>query len=294
MKNNEEDKPLLKSGGGKKVPDRSGALTIIAAVLIVAAAVVITCLNRFTGVFVSGPTEKKIAKNLDLKDPLWVESLAELILPPCEKDFSIYGAFSYAGERSGVTQVYATMAAVDDIRLHYLGLLENPLAPDTNDVGVLELSGLVKGRRVRVVNYFSEVSNLIQVDIEMTGEYADTIRRKVIDSFPEEAVAAAPPIGAFASGATTEGYVMYDYNTLASDVYANVPLFSRAYAFAGTPGELREKINALKDHYGDPANASISDGIAEIKSGPYLYQVKPVENGPGTKVALVVQTIPER
>ncbi|MDR1308194.1 MAG: hypothetical protein LBK74_11550 [Treponema sp.] len=194
----------------------------------------------------------------------------------------------------GSKKVYATMAAVDDIRLHYLGLLENSLLPDNNGVGVLELSGVVKGRKVRVVNYFSEVSNLIQVDIEMTGEYADTIRRKVIDSFPEEAIAAAPPIAAFASGGAAEGYVMYDYNTFASDVYANAPLFSRAYPFAGTAEELREKINALKDHYTDPANASIGGGIAEIKSGAYLYQVKPVENGAGTRVALVVQTIPER
>jgi hypothetical protein len=293
MKNGEEGRPLSKFAGFKKAPNRSGTFTIIAAVLIVAAALAITCLNRFTGVFVSGPTEKKIAKNLDLKDPLWVESLAELIIPPCEKDFSIYGAFSYDGEKSGVTQVYATMAALDDIRLHYLGLLENSLLPDNNGAGVLELSGVVKGRRVRVVNYFSEVSSLIRVDIEMTGEYADTIRRRVIDSFPEEAIAAAPPIAAFVSGAAAEGYVLYDYNTFASDVYANVPLFSRAYAFAGTAEELREKINALKDHYGDPANASIGGGIAEIKSGAYLYQVKPVENGPGTRVALVVQAVPE-
>jgi hypothetical protein len=294
MKNNGKDGSLSKTGAFEKKADGPGLFTIIAAALIVTAAVVIVCLNRFTGIFVSGPTEKKIAKNLDLKDPLWVENLAELILPPYKKDFSIYGAFSYSGERSGVTQVYATRAAVDDIRLHYLGLLENPLAPDSNGAGVLELSGDTKGRRVRVVNYFSEVSNLIRVDIEMTGEYADTIRRKLIDSFPDEALAAAPAIAAFASGGTTEGYVMYDYDTLASGVYANVPLFSRAYTFAGTAEELREKINALADHYGDPARASISGGIAEIKSGAYLYQVKPLESETGTKVALVVQAVPER
>jgi hypothetical protein len=129
--------------------------------------------------------------------------------------------------------------------------------------------------------------------MEMTGEYAAMIRRKVIDSFPVDALAAAPDIGAFASGESSEGYVMYDYNSFAEDIYPNVPLFSRAYSFAGTMEELKEKINTLGERYTDPARASISGGIAEIQHGDWLYQIKPLENGGPAKVALIVQRIPK-
>jgi hypothetical protein len=282
-----ETKPL--SNGKPK----SMKLTIAAAVTIVAAAIVIVCLYRFTGIFVSRPTEKSIARTLDFEDPQWVDTLMEINLPSCEKDFSIYGAFSYSGEATTLTQVYATGAQLDTVRSYYLDLLENAEVSQNNSKGVLELEGTFNGRTVEVVNYYSELSTLIRVDMEMTGVYAAMIQRKIIDSFPGAALEAAPQIAAFASGESSEGYVMYDYNTFAPDIYANVPVFSRAYAFGGTLNDLKEKINSLGEQYTDPSNASISEGIAEIKSGAYLYQVKPVEGEAGVKAAVVIQTIPK-
>jgi hypothetical protein len=268
-------------------------LTLAAAVCIIAAALAVVCLYRFTGLFTPKPTEKNIARNLNFDDPRWVDSLMEISLPSCEKDVTMYGAFSYSGEDTTLTQAYATRAKLDAVRSHYAGLLENPSIPGNNSEGVLELQGTLKGRTVKVVNYFSEVSNLIHVEMEMTGVYAGMIRAKIIDSFPKEALEAAPEIAFFAAGESSEGYVMYDFNTFVSDIYALAPVFSRAYAFNGTAEELKEKINSLGERYNDPSNAIIGEGIAEIKSGAYLYQVKPVEGRGGAKVALVVQTIPK-
>jgi hypothetical protein len=272
-------------------------LTIAVAAGIVAAALVVVALYRSGLVsvpdFIGRPSEKRIARNLDFSDFRWPEELVELNLPSFQKDFAVYSAFSYSGEYSNLTLVYATRAKLDDIRAHYQRLLENPSVEGRNDEGILNLKGLVRGRIVTVTNYFSEISNLIQVNMEMTGEYAALIRQKVIDSFPEDALAAAPEIAAFASGESSEGYVMYDSNSFAEDIYPNIPLFSRAYAFAGTTEELREKINALGERYTDPARARISEGIAEIQHGPWLYQVKPLESGGQAKVVLVVQDIPE-
>jgi hypothetical protein len=260
-------KPLSK---GKP---KSMTLTIVAAAAIVAAAVVIVCLYRFTSVFVSSPSEKRIARNLDFNDSHWVEELVELNLPSYQKDFSIYSAFSYEGEHCNLTLVYATREKLDDIRSHYRALLENPQAPGRNDAGVLNLTGTIQGRDVTIGNYFSEVTNLIQVNMEMTGVYALLIREKIISAFPEDALAAVPEIAAFAAGESIEGYVMYDYNDYASDTYANVPLFSRAYVFNGSHEELGEKINSLGQRYSDPATASIGGGVAEIQHGGYLYQI---------------------
>ncbi|MDR2048770.1 MAG: hypothetical protein LBP69_04880 [Treponema sp.] len=280
----------------KGAVDKSMAFTITAAAAIVAAAIVAVVLYR-SGVVSAPdfrrPSEKRIARNLDFSDSRWPEELVELNLPSFQKDFAVYSAFSYSGDYSNLTLVYATRAKIGDIRAHYRQLLENPSAEGRNDDGVLNLKGLVRGRIATVTNYFSEVSNLIQVNMEMTGEYAAMIRQKVIDAFPRDALTAAPDIGAFASGESSEGYVMYDFNSFAEDIYPNVPLFSRAYSFAGTTEELKEKINSLGERYTDPARARISEGIAEIQHGGYLYQVKPLEDGGQVKVALIVQSIPE-
>ena len=266
-------------------------LTLAAACGIVAAAVVFVCLYRFTGVFTLKHTEKRIAQNLDFNDPHWVDTLLELLLPSLKKDFPIYSAFSYADEKSTVTQIYATRASLDDIRSHYQGLLENPYLPEKNNAGVLELSGELNGRKVTAVNYYSEVSHLIRVDLEMSGEYGDMIRHKIMDSFPLEALTVFPEIEVFASGKSTEGYVMYNSNSFATDLYANAPIFSRAYSFGGSMEELKEKINALGERF--VKSAVISDGMAEIKRGDWLYQIKALESFSGVKAALIIQAIPK-
>ncbi|MDR0583871.1 MAG: hypothetical protein LBG57_05920 [Treponema sp.] len=289
-------------------PDRSTIITLLAAAGIVIAALLIVILYR-GGVFAapnapqakngfaftfpgSRPSEKRIALNLDLNDSAWPEELVELALPSYQKDFALYSAFSYAGERCNLTLVYATRAKLDEIRSHYQAILESPIAGGKNDEGVLNLKGLIRDRAVEITNYFSELANLIQVNIEMTGEYAGLIRRKIIGAFPEEALA-APGIGGFASGESGEGYVMYDFNPYAADVYAGAPLFSRAYSFSGPVEELKGKINALGERYTDPASAGISGGTAVIKYGGYLYQIKPLEDGGEVKAALLVQAIPQ-
>jgi hypothetical protein len=266
--------------------------TWLLAALIVGASVLAAGLYRFTGIFAVKPTESRIARNLDLADPLWVEQLAELNVPSYKKDFSIYTAFSYTGADCSVTLVYATRAELDDIRSYYLELLDDAREQGRNTVGRLEVGGTVKGRRVEVENYFSEVTNLVRVDIEMDGEYAEQIRQTIIASFPQPAIDAAPEIAAFAAGQSRDGYVLYSSNAFALDSYADVPAFSRAYAYEGTEAELRTRIDTLAGRFSDPANALIGGGTAEIKYGGYLYQIKPVVSGGETLVAIVVQSIP--
>jgi hypothetical protein len=281
-----------------KKKDTSLKLTIVLAVLVVAAAALVAGLNRL-GIFSSffgrfgGPTEKSILRNLDLADPLWAERFFDLALPPREKDFGLYSAFTYSGEKSTLTQVYASGAKLEDIRSHYRDLLEDSLSPESNGPGVLELSGLRQGRKVRVQNYYSEVSSLIQVDMELSGENAALIRDKVYRAFPEEALRSVPEIAALAEGESGEGYVMYNYDSLASDLYANAPVFSRAYVSGGSLGTLREKITALEERFSDPASAHISEGRAEIKHGGYLYQISAFESGGLVKAAVAVQAVPE-
>ena len=274
----------------EEIKDRSMIVTIVASCAIVVAATVIVVLYRFTDLLTFTPTEKSIARKLDLNDPLWVDTLLELSLPPFKKDFPVFSTFFYSDDGITVSQIYATMAKLDDIRAHYLALLENSGVSETDDVAVLDLEGECKGRNVTVTNYFSEVSNLIQVEMEMSGEYADIIRQKVVDSFPVLALSEVPEIAAFTSGRNSEGYVMYSSNAFASDVFADVPLFSRAYSFDGTLDELRRKIDSLSLRSYDAA--VIDNGIAEIKNGAWLYQVKALQSITGVKVILVIQAIP--
>jgi hypothetical protein len=266
-------------------------LTFVAAFGIVAGAVVLVCLYRFTGLFVNKPTEESIARNLDFSDPRWVDTLLELSLVPFQKDFSVYSAFSYTNGKNTLTQIYATRAKLDDIRSHYKELLNNSRLSEKNSEGVLELSGEIKERKVLIMNYFSEVSNLIQVEMEMSGEYAGMIRRKLTEAFPAKALAAVPEIAAFASGESNEGYVMYNHDTFARDVYPGIPLFSRAYSFSGSMEELEEKVKTLGQQF---KNSAVTDkGIAKIKHGTWLYQINALESSAGVKVVLIIQAIPE-
>jgi hypothetical protein len=268
--------------------------TWLLAAFIVGASVLAAGLYRFTNIFDVKPTEPRIARNLDLADPRWVEQLAELNIAPYKKDFSIYTAFSYTGSACSVTQVYATRAELDAIRAYYLGTLDDAREQGRNTVGRLGVGGTVKGRKVDVENYFSEVTNLVRVDIEMNGEYAERIRQKIIASFPQPAIDAAPEIAALAAGQSRDGYVLYSSNAFALDSYADVPVFSRAYSYEGTEAELRARIDTLAGRFTDPANAIIGGGTAEIKYGGYLYQIKPVVSGGETLVAIVVQSIPAK
>jgi hypothetical protein len=272
-------------------------LTIAAAICIVAAAVIAVVCYRSGGFFAKKPPETAAARALDFKSPVvdytWPEELTELNLPSYQKDFALYSAFSYAGEEHSLTLVYATRAKIGDIRAHYLELLDAAAENGRNDEGSVNIEGLVRGRKAAVTNYFSEVSTIIRVDVEMTGDAAALIRKKIAAAFPEEALTALPEIAAFAAGSSDSGYVMYDYNTFAEDVYANLPLFSRAYPFNGSPDELKARINALAERFSDPASARISDGEAAIQHGPWLYQIKPLVDGNGTRTALVIQAIPD-
>ena len=274
-----------------KNTDFSMALTIVVSAAIVAAAVVVVCLYRFTGFFTFKTTEKTIADNLDFNDSRWIENLIEITLPSYKKDFSIYSAFSAVNGKYYATQVYVTRARLDETRIYYREKLDNPRLPETNDVAVLEISGTINGRNISVINYFSEASNLIQVEMEMSGKNTGLIWRKIIDAFPLQALAEAPEIAAFAEGESTEGYVMYNNDEYATDVYANIPIFSRAYSYNGTMEELKNKINLLKDYYKD--NAVFEECAAAIQHNTWLYQIKALEGFSGIKAALVIQKIPK-
>jgi hypothetical protein len=271
--------------------DRSTFIVIAVSCVIVAAAAVFVCLYRFTDLFAVKPTEKSIARNLDFNDPQWIDTLMELSLPSYNKDFSVHCAFSSSGATRMLTQIYASRADLGDIRSHYAALLELPVLPETNSVGVLEVSGVRNGRNVKVVNYFSEVSSLIRVDMEMSGEYADMIWQKVNAAFPSQALEDVPEIAAFAAGESTIGYVMYNYNAYATDVYADIPLFSRAYPFNGTREELEQKIAALGERYG--GESVTEKGSVGIRRDDWLYQVKALGSFSGVKAALIIQAVPK-
>ena len=270
-----------------KSAGKSMKLTVIAAIGIVTAAAAIVCLYRFTGVFTPKITEKRVAQKMDIREPKWVEKLIEDTVPSFKKDFPIYSAFSVSGGRYFVTHVYATRAGLEDVRAHYKGVLENPRAAEKNDVAVLGLDGEAAGRKVSIQNFFSEVSNLIQVEMEISGGYADQIWRKVNDAFPERALAAAPEIAAFAGGESTEGYIMWNFDDYADDFYASLPIYSRAYPFNGTREELEQKINALGESFANMAAAG--RGMAKISDANWLYQVNALENKTGVKVVLIIQ-----
>jgi hypothetical protein len=277
---------------GKSNLKHSTAFTIVIAVLIVLAGVGIACLNRFTTVFDLKPTGKRIAKKLDLTDHRWIETLVEMQIPSCKKDFSLYTAFTYMDGKNQLTMMYSTRESLDTVRAWYMDALDDPKEEGENTVAILKLRGTVNGREVTIGNYFSEVANVVEVVISADGEYIDMIRGKIVAAFPQSAIDAVPEIAEMTSGGSGSGYVLYNSDAFATDSYVNIPIFSRLYEYGGTEAELEKAMEKLSATFTGPANALFYKNTAQIKHAGYLYEIKPVTEGVNTRITVTVQRMP--
>lgn len=243
------------------------------------------------GIF-PGDLEKATIKRLDFAETEWIEKIMTENVPLYEKDFLINEAYVYSEAEGKLVLTYATKAEMDDLRAHFKANLTDYKEENTNDQGNLSLSGFADKRKVSVRNYFSEVTNIIEITLVFDGENEQLLRQKVVANFPEEALASAPLLSEFMAGETTSGYVLYDYDEYSDRFYAGSPIFSRSYSSVSTLGDLKKSIDGLAEHYSDPKTAIISDGEALIKADDYLFSVSAIEVKGQAKTVLTVQHKP--
>ena len=263
-------------------------IVIAVLVIIIIAALGIFLLPRIF----PGDLEKATVKRLDFAESEWIERIMTDNVPLYEKDFLINAAYVYSESEGKLVLTYATKAEMDDLRAHFKANLTGYTEQNTNDQGNLALSGFVDKRKVSVRNYFSEVTNIIEITLMFDGENEQLLRQKVAQNFPEDALASAPLLSEFLTGETTSGYVLYDYDEYSDRFYAGSPIFSRSYSSISTLSDLALRIDGLAKHYSDPSTAIIGDGEALIKTDDYLFSISAIEVKGQVKTVLTVQHKP--
>lgn len=192
----------------------------------------------------SKPTPQKILKEIDFSSPDWIEHYAELSPGVFGEDFFVNTAFTYNVRSNKMIVTYASQNSVDEIREYYAALPGAELS-ERNDETSLNLTVQDQGQKVRVYNYFSPVSRVIELEINLEPDNAQLVISQLEEAFPDGVLAAVPELQEILGGEVFGGYVRYSYDELDPFTYPYLPTFSRGYFFSGTEEDFLDVISAL-------------------------------------------------
>ncbi len=198
----------------------------------------------------SKPTPEKIIKEIDFSNPDWIEEYAERSVGIYGEDFFVNSAFTYNVRSHKMIVTYASQQSVEEIREYYSNLPGAELT-GRNDETSLNITAGEKGQTVRVYNYYSPISRVIELDINLESDQAQLVISQLEDAFPAEVVAAIPQLQEISGGEVFGGYVRYGYDELDAYSYPYLPIFSRGYFFGGTEEDFLNLIADLSAAYGE-------------------------------------------
>ena len=193
-------------------------------------------------------TPEKAIEKIDFSNSRWVEQYVENRVDLFGKDFYVGTAFSYNIRSNKIIVTYATLKTVEEAREHYLNLPEAELS-GRNDETTLNVSTTIDGQDLRVYNYYSPISRVIELELILNYSNAEQIITQLESAFPSNALRQMNGFERLTSGEVFGGYVRYQYNQFDGYAYPNVPIFSRAYFFDGSKAEFDMIINALDEAY---------------------------------------------
>lgn len=185
----------------------------------------------------------------DLSSSAWLDSYMEKVAAPYKRDFTQSSAFSYqtAGEGKLVL-LYASMATVEETRTHYK---ETRAAAEQgrNDDTALDLLMATDGGDLRLINYFSAVSRIFELELRPDAEKVAELAALAAEAFPEEMVQIALAGTDLAAGAVQGGYVRYLYDDFDPYFRQGAPIHSRAWTYGGGEAGLLAAVETLKGTY---------------------------------------------
>jgi len=259
---------------------------IIVLVVLLIIAVLFLLIPNFTQ-----ESERSIVRNLSFDDSEWPIKLIEQNVQVFGLDFPIYCAYMYDEQSATLSLYYSTQNHIPEIREHYEAVLENVVETGTNDVGNVSIEGSANGRKVKVQNYYSDVANLISIEMEYVGEYSQTIRDKLMEEYPAEQIMSSS-ISQFAQTESKSGYVMYSFDSLASDRYARIPVFSRQFISNKTIDSINMDIEALYERHASEIEIAIYENRVTLKENGFLFTIVSMETDGEVFVVITAQRIP--
>ncbi len=189
----------------------------------------------------------KVAE-IDFSNSLWIEQYVEDNGGIFGKDFFLSTAFSYNLRSNKMIATYASQKSIEEARDYYLAL---PGAEETgrNDETSLDVTADNNGQKLRAYNYFSQVSQVFELDLTPDASKAEQIISQLEKAFPADELAKISEIKDLVSGEVFGGYVRYQYDNLNEFTYPDIPIYSQAYIYDGTEDDYNRTIDVLKEVY---------------------------------------------
>lgn len=185
---------------------------------------------------------------LDLSTSAWLDDYMEQVATPYKKDFTQSAAFSYQSEGGKIVLLYASMAEVGETRDFYKETY-SAVERGRNDETALDLTMVLEDGDLALINYFSPVSRVFEMELRLKEEKWTTIATQVEEAFPTEAVETLLGETGLTDGAIHGGYVRYTYDDLDRYVKKGIPVFSRAYTYEKPQAEFLSVVDSLKKQY---------------------------------------------
>ena len=181
--------------------------------------------------FQKTPEEK--VEIIDFSSSKWIENFIEDQVGFYEKDFFLGSAFSYNPRSNRMIVTYSTQKGVSEIRDHYLSL---PGAEQIgrNDETSLDITAQIEGQDLRIYNYYSPISRVIELELILDPVQAAQIIDKLGEAIPTSELTEISEIQDFLMGEIFGGYVRYRYDALDEYTYPYIPIFSQAYLYPGS------------------------------------------------------------
>lgn len=186
---------------------------------------------------------------IDFSNSEWIEQYVEKNIGELfGKDFLLSSAFSYNLRSNKMIVTFASQKSVEQIRDYFLSL---PGAEQIgrNDETSLNISAESNGQKLRVYNYYSSISRVIELELTLDAVDTEQIISQLEKAFPADEIEKISEINNLVSGETFGGYVRYHYDNFDEFAHPNIPIYSRAYIYDGTEDDFNEIVGALNETY---------------------------------------------
>jgi hypothetical protein len=187
---------------------------------------------------------------IDFSNSAWIEKYVEERVGVFDEDFFLSTAFSYNTRSNRMILTYATQKSVDEVRDHYL-LLPGAEQAGRNDETSLNISAAGPDHSVRIYNYYSPISRVVELELTLESISAEKIITDLEEAYPAGELEDINEIQPFTRGDIFGGYVRYRYDELDEYAYPYLPIYSRAYLFEGTEEDFLNDLEAMNSAYPD-------------------------------------------
>jgi hypothetical protein len=215
----------------------------IALVVVIVGIIIFVIIPDFTPV-----TPDKIIEKIDFSNSAWIEQYIEKSVGLYENDFFHNSAFSYNIRSNKMIVTYVTQKSVEEVRDHYLTLPGAELTGRNDETSLNITAGIEEGE-LRVYNYYSSVSRVIELELTLDASHAEQVISQLETAFPTEETAKINEIEELVSGEIFGGYVRYRYDDFDDFAHPYIPIYSRAYLYEGSEEDFNRTIDILNDTY---------------------------------------------